>query len=509
MDLLILGKTNDDKGAQLERLTKYLLGEMEYTDIVVNQIGAGGHEIDVRAERRFPSLGGGQRCCVICECKAHKTPISMSDWLKFLGKIFVEEARLKRSVYGCFISLSGVNGAVAGNYDELRENKDEIELITGDDLVRLLSKTFDIIQVREIDSWVRGLTSRQIIRIALCYYSQRIYWLVEFEGGAFSLLSHEGRMLATDGSQELQSLLVDNTDVREFVDLQAEAEARHRATSAEKIVLSALMLLGGRGSCEEVLGVWLDNCPDEDWRSFSTGELSSAAERLAGRRILDIDESGQLWDLLPDQSHEKTERTVGIYKHFLQGETLISAIGCSFYDEHIDMALLDKICEIQGGIELPEERKQDYLKLLRWSPEALAWSLHPDPMIVKYRKRGQITQRMEQNDVSYFKSQLLNRFAHDFDKGPLTRYFHSIRNLREVDTKRRVEIKGTEASELVLELRSRLGIEQAGESLGGGIARIYLLEDSPEPWEWRKIGSDTSAVERDTQIANNDGTSTV
>jgi hypothetical protein len=74
------------------------------------------------------------------------------------------------------------------------------------------------------------------------------------------------------------------------------------------------------------------------------------------------------------------------------------------------------------------------------------------------------------------------RFNVDFDKGPLGRYFYSIRKLREVDTKRNIEVKGVEKSELVLELRTRLRIGEADESIGGGIAKVLLIEDVPEPW---------------------------
>ncbi len=150
MELIILGTNTDDKGTQLESLTQFLLGELGYTDIVVNEIKAGGQEIDIRAERRFPSMGGEQTFRVICECKAHKTPIAMPDWLKFLGKVFVEETQLNRRVNGCLIALSGVNGNVAGSFDALCETGERIELITGDGLVRLLSRTFTIIPLPEV-----------------------------------------------------------------------------------------------------------------------------------------------------------------------------------------------------------------------------------------------------------------------------------------------------------------------------------------------------------------------
>ena len=143
MELIVLGKTNDDKGTQLEQLTKSLLERLGYKEIVLNDIGPGGQEIDLRAEILIPSLQGEQQRRVICECKAHRTPIGLTDWLKFIGKVHVEEIRLQREITGCFIALSGVNGSVAGSFDELRQHRQSIELITGEHLVGLLQKVFD------------------------------------------------------------------------------------------------------------------------------------------------------------------------------------------------------------------------------------------------------------------------------------------------------------------------------------------------------------------------------
>jgi hypothetical protein len=269
VELFILGQNNTDKGHQLERLTKYLLEKEGYTEIVVNERGSGGQEIDVRAEIRISILGVEQSYRVICECKAHKTPIDITDWLKFLGKIFVEEIRLKRQINGCFIALSGVNGAVSGNHDILKRERPGIELVTGDALIHLLMKAFDIIPPAEVISRVCSRTLRQFTRLSLCYYEQRIYWLIEFDGQKYSLLSGQGTILGANNSSAVQALLSSNIAVGEFIDLQAEAEALRRARGAEKVVLTALMLLGGAGSLSEVLKIWRDSCNDSYWASFT------------------------------------------------------------------------------------------------------------------------------------------------------------------------------------------------------------------------------------------------
>ena len=51
MKLHILVKNKKDKGSQLETLTKNILANQGYTNITLNYIGTGGHEIDVHAVR--------------------------------------------------------------------------------------------------------------------------------------------------------------------------------------------------------------------------------------------------------------------------------------------------------------------------------------------------------------------------------------------------------------------------------------------------------------------------
>ena len=51
MKLHILGKNKKDKGCQLETLTKNILANQGYTNITLNYVGTGGHEIDVHAVR--------------------------------------------------------------------------------------------------------------------------------------------------------------------------------------------------------------------------------------------------------------------------------------------------------------------------------------------------------------------------------------------------------------------------------------------------------------------------
>ncbi len=82
--------------------------------------------------------------------------MDMTQWCKFLGKVFHQETCTQAEVAGCFISLSGVNGYVQGNYDELRRHRASITLLHGDDLLSLVREIIPFITLQEInDLFVR------------------------------------------------------------------------------------------------------------------------------------------------------------------------------------------------------------------------------------------------------------------------------------------------------------------------------------------------------------------
>jgi len=175
MELNILGKTGDDKGTQLEKLTAFLLQEQGYTSIYTNVVNPGASEVDIKATFIQPFMAGAVSRDVIGECKAYSRPVALPDWLKFLGKIFSEEIN-GRNVQGCFIALSGVNGNVVGHYDTIKNKRPDIQLISGEDLNILLHQHFSVLNITEIQAIFQSLTARQPVNYSLCYYDNKFYW---------------------------------------------------------------------------------------------------------------------------------------------------------------------------------------------------------------------------------------------------------------------------------------------------------------------------------------------
>ena len=145
MKVFVYGKTSDDKGHQLEALVAAILKNLGYSKITLNERGAGGHEVDVTATKKEPI---GEDTTLICECKAHKSLVEMTDWLKFVGKIYLAHRKDGRA-QGLMVALSGVNGSVMGNYKDIKEDK-FITLITNEDIHEYITQLHPLLPEKEV-----------------------------------------------------------------------------------------------------------------------------------------------------------------------------------------------------------------------------------------------------------------------------------------------------------------------------------------------------------------------
>jgi restriction endonuclease Mrr len=191
MRLRIFGRNSDDKGTQLEDLTRRLLERLGYKQVSLNVVGSGGSEIDIRAEYPVPGPVGAANLTVIGECKAYESPVSLPDWLKFLGKLYSEEARWPGQVRGLFVALSGANGNVRGAVDELRRHKNTVDLVDGENLIHLIQQEFGVPRLENVVAHLQNLTSDPVTEFLLDITS-------DAPSGSFSLQA--GRLLCSWGA---------------------------------------------------------------------------------------------------------------------------------------------------------------------------------------------------------------------------------------------------------------------------------------------------------------------
>ncbi|MGV2964866.1 restriction endonuclease [Paenibacillus sp. AGC30] len=242
--MIILGQSSDDKGTQLEELTKRILLSKGYNNVVTNHIGPGGAEIDVSADFSRPGIVGNHTNRLICECKAYKSVIDTTSWMKFLGKVFMEEARAKGEVLGCFIALSGVNGNVSGSYDELLKHRQNVALITGENLLETAKELYNVADIENVTRIINNFTDRAIRMIDICYYRNSIYFVIAFNNDEYTLLDSSGEVLKTSDAHIL-SMVEESLSAGSYVNIEEEQKAKRRSMFIQKAILTELMLENG------------------------------------------------------------------------------------------------------------------------------------------------------------------------------------------------------------------------------------------------------------------------
>jgi hypothetical protein len=448
--MLILGSSGDDKGTQLEVLTQTLLTKMGYENVTTNFIAPGGAEIDVRAEYTVPGLSGNQVHQLICECKAHNTTINITDWFKFLGKVFTEEARLNQTISGCLIALSGANGNVTGSYDELKNHRNTITLVVGQRLSELLAEIYEICSLDQISNSVQRFTKRHFLELEIAYYNRNAYWVVTFEEEAYTILTAKGEPYTGAQLETLKNLLNSAISAKTFVDLNGEAEAQRRRMFTQKMVLTQIMVDDG----------------STDFASLVNGNFSFVA--LTERDWISRNADQVKISFSPDNHDDFYSWIIDIYRFLLKDTIIANVLGSSYYDNHINEHLVDKIRVIQGNLPLSPEDIPEIILLLRWSPNALARALDPDPMIVTHRKEGTQPENVDRNDRIYFLRQLYEALAIDFRKTALKHYFYQTRGIRELETLQKVVVKNENEIVAQNESRERRAIGRLFDEMGGG-----------------------------------------
>ena len=497
--MLILGKTNDDKGKQLEQLAGGMLEVKGYRNIRFNTTGAGGAEYDVTGEFSVPPVGRGRarRIKIVGECKARKDPANMTDWQKFLGKIYLEELKRPEQISGVFIAVSGYNSPVASSYEEVSERRNTIELVGEDDIQEFLLEKYKVCSLQQVATGVSRFTERTSTSIELCYYDRNCYWLVAFEKGAYTLFDALGQSLQEEALGDLRGMIETATALDTFVDLQNENAARRRGTFAQKQVLGRLMFLAGSGTNEQMFAPSLlldkptESSPPIQLPAldppFSEEELIEAASALEERGWIERDEEEVAFKQLDESG--RCANIADILRFWLVGDSLLISLYegiCSqFYDFHVDEALLDEVLQIQGNLPLSPEERSSVIRALKLSPRALAQALRPIELITNHRldeNQGfQGNAMIDQTDKNIFFQHLSPALVADCTSQEMAAYYSGWRGVWEVEHGQNVIIKSGKGIDAKLEWRSRHTARPS--NVQGGFLHLLIPDDGPEPWE--------------------------
>lgn len=489
--MIVLGQNNDQRGTQLEKLTKTILSGLKYKRIKTNLVAAGGSELDVTAEVHVSLPGGTDKRCMICECKATQDARTMPDWLKFLGKLHMAEVESGQEVYGCFVSLSGVNGNVAGSYESYRRAKGpKVTILEESDIIDIVGVRFGLMPIEFLLDTVRKLTQRPVKSADVAYFNDELFWVVAYERGEFSVLSAAAEPLIGRKLSEISELVIATTSHDKLIDILTEADAQRATASLEKEILAAIVSRGGSFPVS-IAPSTAEAEPEllpAPLGSIAFNDLNRIMSLLSTRGWLaSPTETGSL-GLVTDDSGRCTH-FCDIVRFMLSGDVtpavLTGFIGTSFFDKHVDEHLLEDISRIQGNLPIPSERSKDLIALLRISPSALLRCLHPLPMIVQHRKGDTevVDSRIDAEDFRTLMNAAYQCLSADFREPALSGYLFYVRGLRELDRRESVVVKSASGVALQGELASRLRIALGSDDFGGRFMGMHLVSDAAEPWE--------------------------
>ena len=464
MQLYILGKNTDDKGVQLEQLTERLLCSQGLENIQLNIIGSGGNEVDVTAYHKVTIGMKQQTVKVIAECKAHQTPIDISDWFKFKGKLGGEQKKNPHAI-GIMVCLSGAKGTVVGDYNENHQNDEQLQLIANADLRGWLSCSFDLPSEQIIRKRLAGISFSEIDSINLVYYHKQIYWVVSFLDGRYTLSQTDGRPVEKEEVVDVLQIIDIYSPYSKtaFVDIQDLEKVQSYLTSINIVLLTALAN-GYKGDVNEVAKHIIDISSSEG--------VNVEILKMAIRNNPFVEFQNDSKEVY--LKHKDAIDIVEFYIAVICNGCPVELLTSDFYQQNINETLLSRISKIQFGFEIPEEKKSDVLFLLKHSPSAMLYAITPDNMLRGYSA----TKHQEKMKALYemtFMRRLINGFVENFQRQQLSSTYLNAFDISEIKVKSDIIITHNK-EERSFNTHSRLVLAKLEENANNVILVESVLE---------------------------------
>ncbi len=470
MRVRLFGKTADDKGAQLEKLTQRLLERLGYRQIALNSIGSGGSEIDIRAEYPVPGLSGGNTIHLVGECKAFEGTVGLPDWLKFLGKLYTERILKQQSVRGVFVALSGVNGNVAGAYDALKNHNESVDLITGDNLVGQVLVEFKLPDVTQFLRRIEQMTNDTVVQTSLGYYGDRAFWIAEFFNETFTVLY--GESLDQNPPSDLVEIISAQIQAGRYRNLSQEQLAKDRLALARKYILAQLLT----GQSTDYPGQ--ENFFPQGLPVTPTDLDNARGELIAEGKVISEAGAFKIAGIANDLGLRAT-----IMRELVGGICFMSILASTDWDSLIDDELLAESLRIKDDLRIAESDRAALVILMKWSPRGLLWALSRDEMLCGHRgKSPELDALLAPMHAQYFRAQMLGFAIEDFRSREFGGILFERHGIRELRFTRHGTFKSQKSVELSMDVTERFAIAPCDPKLGGGLVHILLREDAPEPW---------------------------
>ncbi len=404
MKVYILGKNNDDKGSQLEELTRQLLEYQGFSYIAKNTQHSGANEIDVRAEKKDFVGIREIKTPVICECKAYNKPIDMTDWLKFIGKLYIERKKGREAEHtiGLMISLCGANGCVQGSFRDDFSDDERVQLITNDELYCILSELYSIREAAIVKEHLNREHKIQCWDIDIAYFEKKCYLIVSLDNSKYTICNTFGELIRGHDVEDIVPLINTWTGFSQemYEDVWSNEETTALLRIIESRMLTGIFLLGNISIDEVQKHIVYSDSKDP----VSKEQLIEAASHS---EYISIDENNTL-------SLTEIYDTIQFINHIYNIGMQVELFSSDKFQNMIDKELMEQIKLVQYGLDLNDQEKSDCLFLIKHSPSALFYSINADKFLHTYEAIAPINHEMKKLMHNHFFRQLVKLFEEDF-----------------------------------------------------------------------------------------------
>lgn len=431
MKVYILGRNNDDKGSQLEELTRQILEYQGFTNIAKNTQHSGANEIDVRAEKKEFAGIREIKTPVVCECKAHNGPIDMTDWLKFIGKLHIERRKGGETAHtiGLMISLSGANGCVTGSYKDDFAGDNRVQLITNDELFNLISGLYSIEEASKIKAMLNHNHNIQCWDIDIAYFERKCYLIVSLDNSKYTICNTSGELMRGEEAEAIIPLLNTWTSFSQgmYEDIWSNEETAVLMRIIESNILTGIFSLGDI-TLEDVQK---NIVYSDDKTPVPTEQLSEAIRQS---EYISINDSNKLSVI---DITEPIQFINHVYKIGLRAELFSS----EKFQNMIGMGLMDQIKLVQFGLDLDTQERDDCLFLIKHSPSALFYAVNADRFLHTYDTIAPTNPDMKKLMHNHFFRQLVKFFEEDFSNPAFSSMMRNNFSIAELDNNTTISLK--------------------------------------------------------------------
>ncbi len=459
MQLYILGQNSDDKGTQLEQLTVRILEYQGFENIQPNIQKAGGNEIDVTAYKTVNAGLKPQTIKLVGECKAHGRPIDMDAWLKFKGKYDYEKEDNPHAI-GMMICLSGANGPVIGLYNEKHKHDDSIQLIANRDIINLLSACYEIAPEAKVRERLIAVSYCDIYENNLLYYDKQLYWATSFMDGKYTLSNSNGQPMTKKEFSKISPFIANYCPyiAENFVDIRDHIEVQQHLTAINMVLLTVLAN-GFSGNISEV-SQQIKNKKQNDSIDIDVLEMA-----INQNPFVIYDKGSNIVRLKDDKEFD----IIDFYRFVIYQGCPVELISSEFYQEHIDNKFLDKILQIQYGLEIPNDKRDDCLFLLKCSPSALLRAITPNELFHGFTAAKSLD-NMRNLYINSFMRMLIEGFIDNFYNPALSDVFFDKFKITDMNLSSEIKIV-VDGNERSLISHSKMGLFKLS-----GTNRVIIVE---------------------------------